>query len=163
MIWEHSKESFHEFVNLLNSYRPSITVKAKLDKQSINFLDTTVFKGNRFTSDCILDTKVYFKPTDTLELLHKIFYHPPHTFSGIIKSQILRYQRICNNQRDIDDACRRLFNALKPRGYSYRFLRTIKNKVLGSDQTLMLGCSNRCNGTKYKLYKNNIEEEDAFI
>ena len=163
MIWEHSEESFHEFVNLLNTHHPSITVKAELDKQSINFLDTTVFKGNRFNSDGILDTKVYFKPTDTLELLHKNSYHPPHTFSGIIKSQILRYQRICNNQRDIDDACRRLFYALKPRGYSDRFLRTIKNKVLGSDQTLMLGCSNRCNGPKCKLCKNNIVVQSATL
>ena len=91
MIWEHSEESFHEFVNLLNSHHPSVTVKAGLDKQSINFLDTTVFKGNRFTSDGILYTKVYFKPTDTLELLHKNSYHPPHTFPGIIKSQILSF------------------------------------------------------------------------
>ena len=108
MIWEHSEESFLKFVNLLNSHHPSITVKVEMDKQSINFLDKTVFKGNRFTSDGMLDTKVYFKPTDTLELLYKNSYHPPHTFSRIIKSQ-MSYQRICNNQRDVEDAYRLLF------------------------------------------------------
>ena len=77
-----------------------------------------MFKCDRFTSDGILDTKVYLKPTDTLELLHKNSYRLPNTFSGIIKSQILGYLRICNNQRDVDDACLLLFYALKPCGYS---------------------------------------------
>lgn len=156
IIWEHSKESFHEFINLLNSHHPSITVKAELDLKTINFLDVTVFKGTRFQDNGILDTKVFFKPTDTLELLHKDSYHPSHTFSGIIKSQILRYKRICNNKNDIEDACRRLFYALKPRGYSDRFLRNIKNQILNADPNFNKGCSNKCNGSRCQLCKKNI-------
>ena len=62
---------------------------------------TVVYKGNRFKDTGTFDTKVYFKPTDTLELLHKKSHHPNHTFKGLIKSQILRYVRICNNKQDI--------------------------------------------------------------
>ena len=43
-----------------------------------------------------------------------IIYHPKHAFRGIVKSQIERFDRICNNKQDFDEACTFLFNALKP-------------------------------------------------
>ena len=93
MIWEHYKEEFYKFVKILNTHHPSITVKAELSSESMHFLDTVVYKGNRFKETGTFDTKVYFKPTDTLELSHKKSHHPNRT-KGIIKSQILRYVRI---------------------------------------------------------------------
>ena len=48
MIWEHSKEDFYKFVKILNTHHPSITVKAELSSESMHFLDTVVYKGNRF-------------------------------------------------------------------------------------------------------------------
>ena len=89
-------EEFYKFVKILNTHHPSITVKAEL-----SFLDKVVYKGNRFKETGTFDTKAYFKPTDTLELLHKKSHHPNHTFKGLIKSQILRYVRICNNKQDV--------------------------------------------------------------
>ena len=91
---------------------------------------TVVYKGNRFKETRTFDTKVYFKPTDTLELLHKKSHHPNHTFKGLIKSQILRYVRICNNKQDVTIACRKFFVALVRRGYSERFLQKNKDKSL---------------------------------
>ena len=63
MIWEHSKEDFYKFVKILNTHHPSITVKAELSSESMHFLDTVVYKGNRFKEAGTFDTKVYFKPT----------------------------------------------------------------------------------------------------
>ena len=68
MICEHSREEFYKFVN---THHPSITVKAELSSESKHFLDTVVYKGNSFKETGTFDTTVYFKPTDTLELLHK--------------------------------------------------------------------------------------------
>ena len=68
MIWEHSKEEFYNFVKILNTHHPSITVKAELSSESMQFLDTVVYKGNRFKEAGIFYTKVYFKPTGTSEL-----------------------------------------------------------------------------------------------
>ena len=48
MIWEHSKEEFYIFVKILNTHHPSITVKAELSSESMHFLATVVYKGNRF-------------------------------------------------------------------------------------------------------------------
>ena len=67
MIWEHSTEEFYKFVKIVNTHHPSITVKAELSSESMHFFDTVVYKGNRFKETGTFDTKVYFKPTDTLE------------------------------------------------------------------------------------------------
>jgi len=142
IIWEHSEEEFWEFFNTLNNQHPTIKLKATISRDSINFLDVTIFKGKSFRQTHNLDTKVYFKPTDTHELLHKHSYHPKHTFKGILKSQILRFHRICSHKEDFDNACTTLFRTLKDRGYSSRFLRTIKNDTL---QTMgPKGISKKC-------------------
>ena len=80
-----------------------------------------VYKGNRFKETGTFDTKVHFKPADTLELLYKKSHHPKHTFKGLIKSQILRYVGIGDNKQDVMIACRKLFAALARRGYLERF------------------------------------------
>ena len=130
VIWTHSEADFWTFFETLNSHHPSIKLKSETSSESVDFLDVTVFKGTKFSSENVLDTKVFFKPTDTHELLHKKSFHPKHTFAGILKSQILRYHRICSNFSDFEDSCCTLFNVLRTRGYSKRLLRKIKSKTL---------------------------------
>lgn len=122
-IWTGSEKEFEEFVAILNSHDPSIKLKAEINKQSIDFLDTTVFKGPDFQKDFKLDVKVFFKSTDTHALLHKHSFHPKHTFRGIVKSQILRFKRICTREEHFREAVAILFKALRKRGYSRSFLR----------------------------------------
>ncbi len=135
LIWPHSREEFTEFFNILNSHHPSIKLKSTISENTIPFLDTTIFKGSRFQTTNKLDTKVYFKPTDTHELLHKTSYHPSHTFKGMVKSQIIRFKRICSDEADFHHACNILFSVLRKRGYAYSFLRKIKRDLLYSLQT----------------------------
>ena len=130
LVWSHSEEEFWTFFDTLNNHHPTIKLKATIHKESVDFLDVTIFKGARFSAEGQLDTKVYFKPTDTHELLHKVSYHPKHTFKGILKSQIIRFHRICNNKSDFEQACTTLFRVLRRRGYSKRLLRSIKSKTL---------------------------------
>ncbi|KAE8277252.1 hypothetical protein D5F01_LYC24734 [Larimichthys crocea] len=128
----HDIEHFQTFIKTLNGHHPTIKVKHTIDRTQINFLDTTVFFQPSTTSHTRLHTKVYFKTTDTHALLHKNSYHPKHTFRGIIKSQIIRFHRICSQQSDFNKATSLLFKALRNRAYSKRFLRQIKNSTLAS-------------------------------
>lgn len=57
----------------------SIQVTAEINEKQITFLDTVTFKGQEFDKTRVLDTKVFFKPTDTHALLHRKSYHPKHT------------------------------------------------------------------------------------
>ena len=126
IIWSHGMNAFNQFLEVFNTHRPSIKFKAEIHQNSINFLDTTLFR----TKENTVAAKVYFKPTDTHQLLHKLSFHPKHTFPGLIKSQVIRFAKICSYPEDIENACRILFNALRKRNYSKRWLRKIKNETL---------------------------------
>lgn len=107
----------------------SIKVEATVSETKTDFLDITIFKGPNFPHTGILDTKMFFKPTDSHSLLHKKSFHPKHVFSGIIKSQLLRFSRICTRTQDRDDARKVLFTALRKRGYSRGFLQKINKSI----------------------------------
>lgn len=124
-LWDGTLEDLKQYENFLNSLIPDIKVTLNHSETDISFLDTTVFKHteNDITT---LQTKVFFKETDTHQLLHHSSYHPPHTFSGILKSQVLRFKRLSSFKPDYDNACFILFNSLINRGYNKRKLRKMK-------------------------------------
>ena len=129
-IWEHSAEEFLEFINILNTHHQSIKIKYVSSRDKIDFLDVTAYKGPEFNTSSKLDLKVYFKETDTHALLHKTSFHPPHSYTGIVKSQLLRFHRICTQQEDFKGACKTLFSALRKRGYTRTFLRKAQKTFL---------------------------------
>ena len=129
-IWPHGEETFVEFIGILNSHHRSIKLKYTTSQESIDFLDVTAYKGKQFQSNQKLDLKVYFKDTDTHALLHKSSFHPKHCFSGIVKSQLLRFKRICTQVSDFQTACKTLFKALRQRGYTRTFLRKAQRTFL---------------------------------
>lgn len=136
-VWTYSRENFIAFTNHLNRHQKSIKIKFEIDPHQVNFLDVVTYKGPKFEKQGLLDYKVYFKPTDTHCLLHKASFHPKHTFRGILKSQLLRFHRICSQESEFQSAVKVLFKALKKRGYSRTFLRTVLKtfKQSVTDQT----------------------------
>lgn len=124
-VWTHSMEDFIKFTDHLNHHQQSIKIKYTVDLNEVNFLDVVSFKGPEFLNTGRLDFRVYFKDTDTHSLLHRHSFHPKHTFRGIIKSQLLRFKRICTQNASFLSAVNILFQALRQRGYSRTFLRKI--------------------------------------
>ena len=170
IIWTHSRREFDTFFNILNTHMDTVKLKATIHQNSIDFLDVTIYKGPTFLNTNCLDTKVFFKPTDTHQLLHKASFRSKHTFSGIIKSQILRFHRICTNHSDFLSATSTLFSALIPRGYSKNFLRNITIETLKTLHPTSLKqtrapCSNRCTlcGTYFNPYYDILRPGEAPI
>ena len=128
-IWGGSREDFLEFLDILDNHHPAIKITHNTQKDQLEFLDTQVFFIANDTGTKTLGTRVWFKDTDRHALLHKASFHPRHTFKGIIKSQLIRFHRICTFMEDVDTATRTLFAALEPRGYTKRFLRHIRTEV----------------------------------
>ena len=149
-LWDKSEVDFNNFIQILNSHHPRIKLKHTFHLQQVPFLDTIVFFTEAKEGLKTLATKVYFKDTDRHSLLFSSSYHPRHTFSSIIKSQLIRFHRICSLPHHVEEATRTLFQALRPRGYSKRFLRTIKHEVAALFQ---LGRPDlpRINNTEHKL------------
>jgi len=133
--WPYSEPEFQTFLDTLNNHHPSIKVKAVTNLKEIDFLDVTTYKGPDFNATGRLDTRVYFKPTDSHALLHRSSFHPTHTFQGIIKSQLIRFERICSQRPDYEKAVFTLFNALRLRGYNRTTLRNILRRTQGRPRT----------------------------
>ena len=126
IIWTHGIKAFGEFLKIFNTHQLPIKFKAEINSHSVDFLDTTIFRGDSLNP---LKTKVYFKPTDTHQLLHKTSYHPKHTFKGLIKSQLHRFRKICTDRSDFEDAWSVLYQSLRKRNYPKRWLRKVKEQA----------------------------------
>jgi len=116
-VWLGSRQELQAYQEFLNSLIPGIKVTFTATQQIIEFLDVHVYKQINPSGSCTLQTKVYFKPTDTHQLLHRTSFHPPHTFKGIVKSQFIRFKRILSTIQDYNQACSTLINVLIHKGY----------------------------------------------
>jgi len=130
-IWTGTMAQLKQFQDFLNGLIPGITITFEVRTRVIEFLDTLVYTvPDPENPTCkLLKTRVYFKPTDTHQLLHKTSYHPKHTTQGILKSQLLRFKRISHSYTDYNSACETLFNVLKHRGYNRTTFRILKFHV----------------------------------
>ena len=122
-----------EYETFLNSLIDGITITLCYSDVSVDFLDTTVYKhGEREDTD-VLHTRVFFKPTDTHQLLEKSSFHPRHVAKGVLKSQILRFKRISTSYIDYSNTCNILFRSLALRNYSKRMMRKMKADIWNAD------------------------------
>ena len=65
------------FIKRANYFDHTIKFTAEISENQITFLDTTVFKGERFAKDSILDIKTHYKPTETLIPIYVLRLVPP--------------------------------------------------------------------------------------
>lgn len=133
LIWPGNKAELEQYQNFLNSIIPGITVTLVAKSNITEFLDTRTYKHITPENKCLIKTKVFFKPTDTHQLLHKRSYHPKHTFKGLLKSQFIRFKRISSFRIEYEEACNILKRVLLKRGYASRLFRAIKKQVWESD------------------------------
>ena len=89
-LWDTTKEEIDLFVLEANRYHPTIKSTAEISQREINFLDTTVFKGERFYKVSVLDVRTHFKPTETFQYTHFSSCHAPGVAKGFIKGEALR-------------------------------------------------------------------------
>ena len=118
-----------EYEAFLNALIPGIKVTFTVRDQAVEFLDTVVYKQFQPDGTCRLQTKVYFKSTDTHQLLHRNSFHPVHTFKGIVKSQFIRFKRISSTVHDYNEAAGTLIKVLRKRGYQSAYLRQLKRDI----------------------------------
>lgn len=135
LVWSGDLAQLRQFETFLNNLIPGINITFNTSDTEVSFLDTTVYKSIS-DNHCTLQTKVFFKDTDSHQLLHKSSFHPKHTFKGILKSQLLRFKRISSTFENYDHTCKTLFKVLQTRGYSRSLLRKMKRDIWLTDQSL---------------------------
>lgn len=123
-LWPGDTDSLKRYETFLNSQIPDITVKLEHNNFEIPFLDTLIYKYNNK-----LQTKTFFKQTDTHQLLHTNSFHAKHTFLGLIKSQLIRFKRLSSNRDTYDATCKILFAVLVKRGYTLSTMRKLQHNI----------------------------------
>lgn len=138
-VWIGTVEELKEFETFLNGLIPGISITFNYSTSSVDFLDTTIYTSPHPSTPGLLtlQTKVFFKPTDTHQLLHPASFHPRHTFMGVLKSQFLRFKRISSTRDDYNAASHVLMTALAQRSYNKRTMRAIKRQIWDSTPTTL--------------------------
>ena len=113
LIWTGTTTEFEAFITRLNELHPSIKFDYEISRKETNFLDTTVYIDN----NNVLGTKVYNKPTDRKNFLHRKSEHPKHTKINMPYGQALRGKRICSTNDDFEVFCSDLMKSFISRGY----------------------------------------------
>ena len=64
-LWDTNEGNIKEFVKRANNYHVTIKFTAEISDSEIAFLDTKVYKGERFNRDSTLDVQTHYKQTET--------------------------------------------------------------------------------------------------
>ena len=74
---------------LLNIIQP-LNLRLKISDKETFFLDTYVYKSDRFKDTTILDVRTHPKLTETFQYTHLCSCHPTGVSKGFIKDEALR-------------------------------------------------------------------------
>jgi len=80
-------------------YKQTIKFNAEISETETTFLDTSIYKGERFRNNAVLDVRTHFKPTETFQYTHFSSCHPPGVKKGFIKGEALRLLRTKSSKR----------------------------------------------------------------
>ena len=64
-LWITNRDITEYFIEQANNDHPTIKFTAEISDKETTFLDTYIYKGERFDRDAILDVRTHFKPTES--------------------------------------------------------------------------------------------------
>ena len=92
-LWDTNKGEIEHFIEQANSYHPTIKFTAEVSQLETTFFDTTVYKGERFEKEPILDMRTHYKPTETSQYTNYNNCHQAGVKKGFVKGEALRLLR----------------------------------------------------------------------
>ena len=122
------------FIELANNYHPTIKFTAEISDTEITFLDTCVYKGERFKEESILNVRTYFKPTETFQYTHFTSCHPPGVRKGFIKGEALRLLRTNSSKATFKENITQFKRRLRDRCYPDNLVDKTLSKVKFSER-----------------------------
>ena len=77
-IWTGTKTEFEQYLHTINNQiHQTIKFTHEISDTELTFLDITLYKGDRFLNQSILDLKTHIKATNKQLYVHTTSYHPP--------------------------------------------------------------------------------------
>ena len=84
-FWNTTGERILQFIEQADKHHPTIKLTSEISERETNFLDTIVYKGERFKEESVLDLRTHFKPTETFQYTHFSSCHQYGVKRGFIK------------------------------------------------------------------------------
>ena len=117
-LWVTSKDEVLQFIQKANQFHPTIKFTVEISESEATFLDTTIYKGERFKETSrILDVRTHFKPTEKFQYTHFKSSHPPGVKKGFVKGQALRLLRTNSSRTIFEEQIANFKTRLQTRGY----------------------------------------------
>ena len=117
VIWTGSTSEFTTFMTNINQIHPTIKFTYESSETELTFLGVTLYKGERFSRNQLLDVRTHMKPTNK-QLCN--LTPPPTTINAISKGEANRYLRTNSDEREFQNMKQRLTNRLLQRGYKHK-------------------------------------------
>ena len=133
-LWDTNKEEIEHFIEQANSYHPTIKFTAEVSQLETTFLDTTVYKGERFEKESILDVRTHYKPTETFQYTNYNSCHTAGIKKGFVKGEALRLLRTNSSKDMFDKNIKNFRTHLISRGYPNSLVDKILSKVNFADR-----------------------------
>lgn len=124
LLYLNKNNTLPELIKTLKETYSPLTLKIKINKNA-NFLDLEI-KINTFMNR--FDIKLYKKPIGNQQLLDPNSNHPPHIIKNIIKQEINRIEKNCNNEIDEQKEKNKIINKARTQKYPNKYIKHALNK-----------------------------------
>ena len=121
-----------------------LNLPLKICDKGINFLDTTVYKGERSHNQGIIDIRTHFKPTETFQYTHFSFCNPHRVRKGLIKGESLGLLRTNSSAKSFYENIYNFKKRLRARGYPHNLIEKITSEVKFTEQKSALQKNKKC-------------------
>ena len=126
------------FIEQANTFHPTIKFTAEISENKITFLDTVVFKGERFIEKSILDIKTHYKPAETFQYTHFTSCHPLGVKRGFIKGETIRLVRTNSSKTTFEECLANFKRRLEARRYPRKYVeRSLSEVIFNSRQSAL--------------------------
>ena len=105
-------------------------------------MDTTVYKGERFHNQGIIDIRTHFKPTETFQYTHFSSYNPHRVRKGLVKGESLRLLKTNSSAQSFNDKIYNFKKRLRARGYPHNLIEKITSEGKFTEQKSALQKNN---------------------
>lgn len=117
IMFKGTTEELEKLFKIANEEHKLLKFTFIISDNEITFLDTTIYKGERFHHNKILDIKSYHKPTESYAYLQKGSCHYNKVFNGIVRGEIIRALRNNSNKLNRTNEIQQLKKRFLKRGY----------------------------------------------
>ena len=151
ILFDGNREEMEEFFYIGNSVHELLKFTYQISDTNMVFLDTEVYKGQRFTESGVLDIKSYLKPTNNFQYLHRQSAHSPSVFKAFIKGECIRHLRNTSDLEILVSNLSQFKCHLMKRGYKETEIDPIIQNTLSLNRTTMLNHKKNTNKSDIPL------------